>query len=694
MPTPVTCNQRPCLWASVHFLLVCGLASLALTQSAFAQATITQVAAPPPQLHQLSDAEWQSLLRRTQVALAPSAGNSPTRSAPGREPEPHATETKELQSLVNVPTLQRETAFREAVLGWCQSKDFAKSQSDSWIQHHFPPTAIAPHVAPWNDSLHTEWLQSSIAANESFFKFLQQQLAADLEAEDVRSALPTASWFRGRSWEPISLPTLDATQSTRPSAEWYERITDSQRTQRNDLDRAIASILKTEAQDWQRLLVAKTVEQWQGQHDVPPLPSDSDLIAQWPDAIPVSSTEEAVIGEQGKWTDSMGREIISSPMRIGTGYSASVPVSSPLSLSREWTLVWNLDIESDAATTFDADQTWLLFSQHPDGLGNDNQGLPRGITIAWHSDRVRCSLVHDDPISAIEIESLKAIPLQDRLQLAVVYDGTQAASGLRIACDGQFLETRVLADRIAREFASPSPTRWEMGDANAKGLSNANGVVASIEDFQCYRIALTEPELSALAQAFEWKPWAECSDRERLGWVEYYARRVDLDWRYQRESLLYYLSNRSRLSNTIPFVPVMDGTASMAGWGVNPLRFPGTLLSTEELRLHENGVRWLGAGNRREFAIALLHNESSRAAIAAAEVQRQWLALTQTLSEEPHSGSDQPSQRMPVEPSTLEPSLLRRLTDGFIDSGGDRQQLLLQLVSSPNWLAIALDLKP
>jgi hypothetical protein len=77
----------------------------------------------------------------------------------------------------------------------------------------------------------------------------------------------------------------------------------------------------------------------------------------------------------------------------------------------------------------------------------------------------------------------------------------------------------------------------------------------------------------------------------------------------------------------------------------------------------------------------LLNNESRRAEIAAAEVHRQWLALTRTIpGEQSH-------------PRTLEPNILRQWTDGFIDSDGDRRQLLLQLVSSPNWLAIALDLK-
>jgi hypothetical protein len=675
------------LWVLVGglaLLLICGLTPSSLTQTAFAQ----DAAEPPRRLHQLSDAQWQSLLRQTRQALAPPADNHPTSSGSSSESETLVAENEELQSLSSVPILKRDSAFRDAVLRWCQSKDFATSQTDSWIQAHFAPTSVAPSlphsVAPWNDSLHTDWLQSSIVANEPFFKFLHQQLAADLDENDVLAALPTASWFRGRSWESIPLfRPHPETQSTRPSAEWYERTTDAQRNQRSDLDRAIASILKTESQDWQRLLVAKTVAQWHAQRAEPPLPPETDLIAQWPNELPITSSEEAVIGDQMPWTDALGREVVASPMEIGAGLSASVPVSSPLSLSREWSLVWNLNVEVDVAGALDSTPSMLLFSQRPIDDSPEKQGLPQGITVAWHQQHLRCSLVHDDSISSIEVESLLALPLRDRHQLAVVYDGTRAASGLRIACDGQFLETRVLADRIARDISSPSPTLWQLGDPSTHGLPRGlpNGLIASIEDFQCYRIALTEPELGALTQSVEWKPWTECSDRQRLGWVEYFARRVDLEWRYQRESLLYYLSNLARMASTIPIVPVMDGTVSMDGWRMNPARFPGSLLSAVDVRIHADGVPWLGARDRGEFVTRLLNNESRRAEIAAAEVHRQWLALTRTIpGEQSH-------------PATPEPNILRQWTDGFIDSDGDRRQLLLQLVSSPNWLAIALDLK-
>src|SRR5262249_48766273 len=84
----------------------------------------------------------------------------------------------------------------------------------------------------------------------------------------------------------------------------------------------------------------------------------------------------------------------------------------------------------------------------------------RGLALLLDDGRPLFSLVHFWPGNALRVQAREAIPLDTWTHLAVTYDGSSRAAGIRLYINGVAVELDVIRDRLTRD----ARYRREWGD--------------------------------------------------------------------------------------------------------------------------------------------------------------------------------------------------------------------------------------
>ena len=115
---------------------------------------------------------------------------------------------------------------------------------------------------------------------------------------------------------------------------------------------------------------------------------------------------------------------------------------------------------------------WVKPEQHADRVVIVHQSQAaedaafRGMQLVLHQGKPQFSLIHFWPGDAIRIESADAIPVQEWTHVAVSYDGSSHASGIRLFVNGRPVAVNVDRDQLTRDFRH----RSEWGDSAAGTL--------------------------------------------------------------------------------------------------------------------------------------------------------------------------------------------------------------------------------
>jgi hypothetical protein len=407
----------------------------------------------------------------------------------------------------------------------------------------------------------------------------------------------------------------------------------------DSLERALRSILASETRDWNRLLSSSNVQTWHAKQVEFPVPADSDILR-------TIDTTDGV---------------------------ANIPIPTGMGKGTEWSLVMELQTRGDRQSVVQLSQP--IVRQHAAG----SNSRERQAIVEWNRGKIRVRLLHGGPFSFIQIETSDIVAQPGNQRLAIVYDGTQAADALGIWIDGRFAPFQVQQDFLVRDFMDASPQVLEFPEAATPDADCA------VQELACYRVALSEAELIGIDQDREWKVWDECSPQERLLWAEHYARRVDPQWRYQRESLLFYGAQFSALLDSLDVAPILSPEDPV------PSRFWSSLSAEvpfpRNLFLGEDRVAVdLEWEDRRLLASAL--EQSMAIPLARAEVDRQWRSLVSPVSSEALT-----EWRGPVT-SVWTVDERNRVADLLIRSGWDRRAMMQAMVSSQSWVTIAIDSPP
>jgi len=115
---------------------------------------------------------------------------------------------------------------------------------------------------------------------------------------------------------------------------------------------------------------------------------------------------------------------------------------------------------------------WVQPEQHADRVVIVHQSQAaedaafRGMQLVLHQGKPQFSLIHFWPGDAIRVESADAIPVQEWTHVAVSYDGSSQASGIRLFVNGRPVAVNVDRDQLTRDFRH----RSEWGDSAAGTL--------------------------------------------------------------------------------------------------------------------------------------------------------------------------------------------------------------------------------
>lgn len=549
---------------------------------------------------------------------------------------------------IDLPNAARIVWLNKRIQRWTQSKAFVDRQSRAWVEERCDG-AFDKNDA-WDFSLHDHWIQRQIASNQPFVRFVQSQLAGDFESNEPDNQLGTATWFRSSKTVPSPAPPsqprpIAATKREGPtldtlpdSLRWshlslipwlYTDTTATQRRRLVDLESAMESVLRSEQAEWKRLHNDESVIQAHRSRTGYPAPNPAEITFRLDQMSQVNPADAA--------TDN---EIVH-------------PFATPWRYTQPWTAMIQFEVEA-IDSSVETDPTLLVRQQSSAGSPSSNQ---RSCEIEWQQGKIRVRLIHALPQSALELETEPVFLQPGQYSIAVVYEGLPNASALRVWSKGEWVATRIVQESLVRDFASRDSQVLILASSPERSACH-------LSNLECYRSAMSLTELIGWEQETEWRDWEMCSKEEQQAFRDYYARRIDLQWRYQRESLLFYADNFASALANIGMLPVADPNdlqfipASFAGW----------------VGMEKNGD-W-GGIDRQSLAKRCGQDPQMARRLASCEILRQWRMMLASL------------------PSANEDFLTRGELESLVDrwtSSWDRASLIQELVLSDAWLRIAID---
>jgi hypothetical protein len=183
----------------------------------------------------------------------------------------------------------------------------------------------------------------------------------------------------------------------------------------------------------------------------------------------------------------------------------------------------------------------------------------RGYELLLESGRAAFGLHHMWPGNSLKVVTRAAIASGTWTHVAVTYDGSSRASGVRIYLDGKPADLEVVRDGLYKDitYEGGEPDLaigYRFRDSGFKG--------GSVDDFRVDSRALTPLEIAQLAGkddlAVAWEtPAAELSEFQRDGLFEYFLAHASAPARLASDALMAVRKEQARLINAVPEAMVM-----------------------------------------------------------------------------------------------------------------------------------------
>src|SRR5262249_37544755 len=138
---------------------------------------------------------------------------------------------------------------------------------------------------------------------------------------------------------------------------------------------------------------------------------------------------------------------------------------------------------------------WILPRKRDGAILSRMAEEPRstGYSLMLHGGRVQVHMTARWLDDAMRLETIRSLPLGQWHHVFVTYDGSRAASGIRVYVDGKTEATRVLLDELNQTFKTTEPFRIGSGGGPGSRFEGA------INDVRVYDECLTHEEAAALA---------------------------------------------------------------------------------------------------------------------------------------------------------------------------------------------------
>ncbi|MEQ8848928.1 DUF1553 domain-containing protein [Botrimarina sp.] len=299
----------------------------------------------------------------------------------------------------------------------------------------------------------------------------------------------------------------------------------------------------------------------------------------------------------------------------------------------------------------------------------------RGYQITLDGGRPGAALVHFWPGDAIQVRAAEPLPAERWTHLALTYDGSSRAGGLRLYVNGRRAETETLHDSLTRtiryaerDLAADKNVRLTVGhrfrDVGFKG--------GAVDELGVYTAELTPVEVASLAGLGE-------SEVGAADWREHHLRRHTPAWTDARARLQHARLERDVLRDAIPQIATMADL---------PERRPSYLLERgaydspgEEVEPAPPAAIASDLTQQRGDRLGLARWVTSREnpLTARVAVNRFWQSLFgRGLVATPNDFGSQGA-------APTHPDLLDWLAVRFVESGWDVKQLVRLIVTSETY---------
>lgn len=296
-----------------------------------------------------------------------------------------------------------------------------------------------------------------------------------------------------------------------------------------------SEIAALEAALQERALSAQVdYESWRQHHPGPATPP-APLAAYSFDALEGDVFPNLVPGGEGA-KNQVGNVLVPGRSGQAVRLSGDDPVTLPLgNFTRDdpfsVTLWLNAPEHSERAVVFSRSKAWT-------------DAASRGYELLLEEGRLVAALVHYEPGNAIRIRSREKLPTGRWQHVALVYDGSSRAEGLRLYGNGAPLQVEVLRDKLSREITGGGSDTLVIGQ-RMRDSGFKNGLV---DDFQVYDQALDPQSVRVLATGTQ-EPSPDLA--------HFLARHDPLSAKLRSE-LHQLRQERSELVTKIPEIMVME----------------------------------------------------------------------------------------------------------------------------------------
>lgn len=184
----------------------------------------------------------------------------------------------------------------------------------------------------------------------------------------------------------------------------------------------------------------------------------------------------------------------------------------------------------------------------------------RGFELVLDHGKPFFALIHFWPGNAIAVRAKQSIPLSQWSQVAVTYDGSSRAAGIRLYRDGVRLETEIVRDRLTKDIVHRA--EWEDMDAGKIHLTLAGRFRDSgfqdgeIDELEVYDVALTDAEVK-----LGFAPDARGENEAAPGLFDCFLARQHEPAREALAALRRLREQENQLVNDVPEIMVMEEMA-------------------------------------------------------------------------------------------------------------------------------------
>jgi len=238
------------------------------------------------------------------------------------------------------------------------------------------------------------------------------------------------------------------------------------------------------------------------------------------DPATTSANNQLVPGRRGKTIRLTGDDAVTLPVGNFTrdeAFSVSLWMKTP--------------DEKERAVVFSRSKAWT-------------DAASRGYELLLEDGRLSAALIHFYPGNAIRVRATEPLPVGKWKHVAMTWDGSSRAGGLRLYMDGRPVETEVVRDKLSREITGGGSDTIVIGQRmRDKGFENG-----LVDEFRVDDRRLSPAEVAAIADG---------RDRLRQPDLTYYLLREDSAYRERLEELAAKRRQRSELVGKIEEIMVM-----------------------------------------------------------------------------------------------------------------------------------------